>query len=329
MLNKTTINRFPMLSALVVGFGLGLIVPRESESALNDRDDVLVVAGHDSHSPRAELAKLSPELEKLQHDSALFAPGMKTPGSKQQSARSASPPSVDDESSAAKVTAAGTDDPRLSSEEIGARALGYTTFVRAGKNYGAGVVLDSRGYVLTCQHVLEGAKSATVSLSDGRTFDAELIADDSSLDIALIKLKGAPALRAAPVGSISALKIGEEVYAMGAPRKLKFSLSRGIVSYVGRGFGDIYYLQTDLATNGGNSGGPIVNDRGQVVAVSSFILRNSQGLAFALPIDYAFKRFKRWLAKGPEEAAFSAWLAARSRPKPASPLAGVTTKASH
>jgi serine protease Do len=89
------------------------------------------------------------------------------------------------------------------------------------------------------------------------------------------------------------------VYAFGAPRKMAFSMSRGMVSYTGRDFEGLSYMQIDLALNGGSSGGPIVNSYGEVVGISSFILKKSQGLSFALPIDYARERFARYLGSVP------------------------------
>ena len=96
---------------------------------------------------------------------------------------------------------------------------------------------------------------------------------------------------------------------------MPFSLSRGMVSYVGRRFERTFYLQTDLPLNAGSSGGPVLNDRGQVVAIASFVLRDSEGLAFALPIDYAYRRFAAALVAPPAVIAgdFDRWLAAPER----------------
>jgi len=100
---------------------------------------------------------------------------------------------------------------------------------------------------------------------------------------------------------------------MGAPRKMTFSLSRGVVSYVGRSFDGTQHIQTDISANSGSSGGPLLSSRGELVGISSFILRGSQGLAFAIPIDYAYRRFPV-LRGGPDGKRFDRWLASRSGP---------------
>jgi S1-C subfamily serine protease len=109
----------------------------------------------------------------------------------------------------------------------------------------------------------------------------------------------------ADIGTVEA---GDEIYTMGAPRKLRFSLSHGMVAFVGRPFSGAFYLQTDLPANSGSSGGPVLNERGEVVAITSFVLKDTEGLAFALPVEYAFDRFASVLA--PTERAtrvFAAW----------------------
>jgi serine protease Do len=203
--------------------------------------------------------------------------------------------------------------------EIARAALGFTAFVSGGRVYGAGVLLDRAGHVLTCRHVIEGLDTITVSFSDGASYPARVIDSDPALDIALLKIDSdrAPGLTPA---SVAGVELGDDVFALGAPRKMAFSLSRGMVSFVGRRFDRVYYLQTDLAMNGGSSGGPVLNDRGEVIALSSFVLRDSEGLAFALPIDYAYRRFASHLVaparaalEGSAAAAFEGWLSALDR----------------
>lgn len=194
--------------------------------------------------------------------------------------------------------------------EIARRALDFTAFVRGKGVYGAGVLMDANGHVLTCWHVVDGLEDIQVSFVDGEPMPAKLLDHDKALDVALLKVdsRRIPGVKPA---SVNTLGMGDEVFAMGAPRKMSFSLSRGIVSYVGRVFDGVHYLQTDLPTNGGSSGGPVMNERGEVVGISSFILRNSQGLAFALPIDYALQRFSATLSETFDVSAFGAWVESR------------------
>jgi S1-C subfamily serine protease len=185
----------------------------------------------------------------------------------------------------------------LSASKVAQRALQVSVFVRVGGTYGAGIVLD-RGHVLTCGHVLDdtdGSAPIIVETADGTSFQATLLERDREFDLALLSI--ADATRPRPTfATLASVAIGDEVFAMGAPKRMAFSLHRGMVSFVGREFDGIRYLQTDLPTNGGNSGGPVLNDRGEVVAIASFVLRGSQGIAFALPIDYALQRFGTRLA---------------------------------
>lgn len=195
-------------------------------------------------------------------------------------------------------------------QEIAEEALGFTAFVQGKRVYGAGILVDRVGHVLTCWHVVNGTEGLTVSFADVQPLPARIVDHDERLDLALLKvdLERNRPLRTA---SITTVRMGDEVFGMGAPRKMSFSLSRGIVSFVGRPFDGVLYLQTDLPTNGGNSGGPVMNERGEVVAISSFILRDSQGLAFSLPIDYAYVRFATVLGPPLRGAEFESWLAAR------------------
>jgi S1-C subfamily serine protease len=202
---------------------------------------------------------------------------------------------------------------RLSAAELARRALDFSVFVRAGRTYGAGVLVDHKGHVLTCWHVIEGMEPLRVSFSDGSAYDAVLVDSDRELDLALLRIDRQTDPQLTPA-SITSVQPGDDVYALGAPRKLAFSLGRGMASFVGRPFANAYFLQTDLAMNAGSSGGPVMNDRGEVIAISSFVLRDSEGIAFALPIDYAYRRFRDAIARpraleGNAQAAFEGWLA--------------------
>lgn len=194
----------------------------------------------------------------------------------------------------------------------GAAALA-TAYVRGSGIYGAGIVIDEQ-YVLTCLHVVAEMKSVEVSIGEGPLGAAEVVEQDAELDLAVLRLSVQ-----APVvprfASVTSVQAGDPLYAMGAPRKMSFSLSRGIASYVGREYDGAYYLQTDIATNGGSSGGPVLDEQARVVAISSFILRDAQGLSFALPIDYAQRRFAAYFdvrEPASTDASFAEWLEMKS-----------------
>lgn len=179
---------------------------------------------------------------------------------------------------------------KLSPQEVARRALQWTASIRGEGVYGAGIVVDPRGYVLTNHHVVNGVEKIRVSFTDTEDLPATIVDYDKDLDLALLKVEVTRQVSAPPTGILTA-EVGDDVFAVGSPRKMNFTVSRGMVSFVGRRIDGRYYLQSDLPTNDGNSGGPVVNDRGEVVGVMTFILRDSQGLAFAVPIEYAYERF--------------------------------------
>jgi S1-C subfamily serine protease len=185
--------------------------------------------------------------------------------------------------------------------EVAARAQSWTVAVRADQSYGAGVAVDHAGFVLTNLHVVDGAKTITVTPFGADPISAEVLDTDRELDLALLRLP-TPLSKAAIVGRSDALGVGDEVMAVGSPRKMYFSVSRGMVSFPNRFLDGVEYIQTDLPINVGNSGGPLVDDEGNVVGIVSFILRDSQGISFALPIDRAVARFGEHLTVGPARA---------------------------
>lgn len=195
----------------------------------------------------------------------------------------------------------------LSWGQVAARAQGWTAAVRADQNYGAGVVVDRTGLVLTNLHVVEGTRAITVTPFGTEPAAAHLVDSDADLDVALLRLP-APLPNAADFASRESLSVGDEVLAVGSPRKMYFSVSRGMVSFPNRFLDGVEYIQTDLPINVGNSGGPLVDREGHVIGLISFILRDSQGISFALPIDRALQRFAKHLpgelaAKGRSDGA--------------------------
>ena len=204
----------------------------------------------------------------------------------------------------------------LSPRQVARRALASTVFVKGGGMYGAGVAISSQ-HVLTCLHVVENLHQVEVSLEQGPTAQARVVERDERLDLAVLEVEPSMGLEPARLVSASTAHMGDVVYAMGAPRKMSFSFSAGMQSYVGRSYDGVHYLQADLTSNSGSSGGPWLDAHGRVIGVSSFILRDSQGLAFGLPVDYAYLRFTRYFADRLESDAFDRWLESRRVSQPA------------
>ena len=161
---------------------------------------------------------------------------------------------------------------------------------RAG---GSGVIISEDGYVVTNNHVVDGATKLRVKLNDGRTFDAKLIGKDSATDVALLKIDGDDDLPTLPFGSSDALRLGEWVLAIGSPFDLQSTITAGIVSAKARNLGAIpndfrieSFIQTDAAVNPGNSGGALVNTRGELVGINTLIKSQTGsyiGYSFAIP----------------------------------------------
>lgn len=174
----------------------------------------------------------------------------------------------------------------------------------AGSGTGSGFVIDSSGYILTNNHVIETAVSTgsiTVDLPDGRTYDAQIVGRNSAYDLAVIKID-AENLTALALGNSDGLVVGDAVVAVGAPLGLAGTVTTGIVSALNRpvtagGSGETSFInavQTDAAINPGNSGGPLINTAGEVIGVNSAIATMSSGgqsgsigLGFAIPINQA------------------------------------------
>ncbi len=162
------------------------------------------------------------------------------------------------------------------------------------KSLGSGFIISAEGHILTNAHVVDGADTVTVKLTDKREFKAKVLGTDRRTDIALIKID-AIGLPVAKLGDPAKLKVGEWVIAIGAPFGFENSVTAGIVSAKGRTLPQenfVPFIQTDAAINPGNSGGPLFNMRGEVVGVNSQIYSRSggyMGLAFAIPIDVAME----------------------------------------
>jgi serine protease Do len=174
-----------------------------------------------------------------------------------------------------------------------------------GESMGSGFIISADGYVLTNHHVVDGADEVKVKLSDGREFTARVVGSDQQSDVALLKIPatGLPALR---MGDSNALKPGQWAIAIGSPFGLDHSVTAGIVSAVGRSNPYarqqyVPFIQTDVAINQGNSGGPLLNVHGEVIGINSQIFSasgGSMGVSFAIPIDLAMGAVKQLKATG-------------------------------
>jgi S1-C subfamily serine protease len=161
-----------------------------------------------------------------------------------------------------------------------------------GEGAGSGVVIAPDGYILTNSHVVSGAQSLRISVTDGRTLDAEIVGTDPATDLAVIR-GSANGLEAAELGHSDRLRVGQLVIAIGNPLGFQNTVSTGVVSGVGRTLrgesGRLIenVIQTDAPLNPGNSGGPLVDSRGRVVGINTAVILGAQGLSFAVPVDTA------------------------------------------
>jgi S1-C subfamily serine protease len=163
---------------------------------------------------------------------------------------------------------------------------------------GSGVIIDSRGYILTNNHVVAGSQQLLVHLNDGREVTGQLVGSNPRFDIALVKV-AATGLRAARLGDSSKIKVGQWAIAIGSPFGLEKTMTVGIISATGRRglgrgtYGD--FIQTDASINPGNSGGPLLDISAQVVGINSMISAQGQGIGFAIPINIARQIVSPWM----------------------------------
>lgn len=158
------------------------------------------------------------------------------------------------------------------------------------RSLGSGFIISGDGYILTNDHVVEGADEITVKLSDGREFIGEVRGLDPKLDLALIKIEAGEDLPVARLGESDGIKVGQWVMAIGNPFGLEQTVTVGIVSAKGRVIGAGPYddfIQTDASINPGNSGGPLFNMEGEVVGINTAIIAGGQGIGFAIPVNMA------------------------------------------
>jgi len=168
---------------------------------------------------------------------------------------------------------------------------------------GSGIVVDEQGHILTNAHVVRGARRVTAALADGRTAEAQVLAADRPLDLALVRIRPLEGLRPAAFGDSAALRPGQLVIAVGNPYGLGWTVTLGVVSALNRSVpagGTVLdgLIQTDAAINPGNSGGPLATLDGSVVGVTTVMLAGGQGIGFAIPAEDALSAFHQLRAWG-------------------------------
>ena len=171
------------------------------------------------------------------------------------------------------------------------------------QDQGSGVIVDAEGYIITNYHVVDHATDVNVELSDGSKHRAQVVGIDPATDLAVLKI-GAANLTAAPWGKSSDLEVGDPVLAIGNPFGLARTVTAGILSATGRhavvehvNYQD--FLQTDAAVNPGNSGGPLVNMKGQIVGINTAIVGPTyQGISFAIPSDMVHQVYDQLIKSG-------------------------------
>jgi Do/DeqQ family serine protease len=178
------------------------------------------------------------------------------------------------------------------------------------KGTGSGFIINNNGQIMTNAHVVAGATKVTVTLKDGRTIEGKVKGIDRVTDVAVIEVaqKNLPSIQ---IGNSDRIKPGEWAIAIGNPLGLDNTVTAGIISATGRSSADIgaadkrvNYIQTDAAINPGNSGGPLLNASGQVIGMNTAILRGTQGLGFAIPINTAQRIATQLIATGKVEHPF-------------------------
>ena len=166
---------------------------------------------------------------------------------------------------------------------------------------GSGVIISKDGYILTNNHVVEGAREVTVTLADKKEYKARVVGRDPKTDLAVVKIEVKKPLPAATLGDSEQLKVGDWVVAIGNPFGLNHTVTSGIVSAKGRVIGAGPYddfIQTDASINPGNSGGPLFNMRGEMVGINTAIIAQGQGIGFAIPVNTAKPLIPQLVTKG-------------------------------
>jgi len=168
---------------------------------------------------------------------------------------------------------------------------------------GSGVIVDDQGTILTNEHVILRGAAITVTLHDGRDFEAKLLGSDADSDLAVLRLKAKEDLPHVQLGRSDDLMIGETVIAIGNPFALSHTVTTGVVSALGRSIRDqertyVDLIQTDASINPGNSGGPLLNIKGELIGINTAIYGKAQGIGFAIPVERARRVMRDLLSYG-------------------------------
>lgn len=264
-----TYRRVVLLAALLVGVGVGFFLSRHIPGRRSGAQDV------DTTALRAEIEKLQRTSDDFQRLLVLTAKLVA--------------PSVVNIKAAAPVFLSDWDwfRPRFENEQIG-----------------SGVIVSDDGYILTNNHIVRGASNIRVTLNDGREFNGRIVGTDALMDLAVVKID-ARGLIPATMGDSDAVEVGQWVLAIGCPFGLDHSVSAGIISAKERARGAVPghegFLQTDAAINPGNSGGPLVNTKGEVIGINTFIVSRRggfEGIGLAIPSNSAKAIMKKLIKEG-------------------------------